>query len=45
MSAFTPIAWVIARWLNRWPLRYTVPAVLLIGILIAWFVPLILTGE
>ncbi len=45
MSAFTPFAWMIARWLNRWPLRYTVPALLLIGMLIAWLVPLILAGE
>ncbi len=36
MSDFTPIAWMVARWLNsRWPVRYTVPALLILGLLAA----------
>ncbi len=44
MSEFTPFAWMLARWLNRWPLRYTVPALLVIGLLLAFLVPLLMAG-
>ena len=39
MSEFTPYAWLIARFLSRWPLRYTFLAILAIGILLALIVP------
>ena len=40
MSEFTPIAWIIARFLNRWPLRYTLPGLLLVGVLLVLLVGL-----
>ncbi len=43
MSEFTPFAWIIARFLNRWPLRYTLPGLILFGLLIVFVVrPLLL---
>ncbi len=40
MSEFSPIAWMVARWLNgRWPVRYTVPALLILGLLAALLGP------
>lgn len=44
MEDLRPLLWLLARVLNRYPLRRTLPAVILLGLLIALLVPALLAA-
>lgn len=44
MDELRPFLWPLARFLNRYPLRRTLPALLLLGLLIALLVPALLAA-